>query len=299
MIRLESSALLVDILPEVGGKIAQIHDKASQCDLLIPPQRPYRTIPIDGDWLKHDTSGMDDCFPNIAAGIYPEPPWSGAKLPDLGEWTHLVWSVEKSERTGIVMRAEGHVLPYTAIRSVRFADEHTLHFSHRVVNHGPHPFRYLWSAHPLISVGEQFELQFPPGDLAYRLFPPKPDTFNWPIFQGTRLSSEWIPSGTTLKIFVTGLSEGTCSIVLPNYTLRFVFDPNVLPSVGIWFNNFGFPRASEQPFRCIAVEPCTTPSDLLDHLDRSAYPRIPAGATTQWEMQLSILTRGAAGKEAR
>lgn len=299
MIQLESSALLVDILPEVGGKIAQIHYKASQCNLLIPPQRPYRPIPIDGDWLKHDTSGMDDCFPNVAAGTYPEPPWSGAKLPDLGEWTHLVWSIEKSERGELVMRAEGHALPYTAIKAIRFADEHTLHFSYSVVNHGPHSFRYLWSAHPLIAVGERFELEFPHGDLTFRLFPPTADSFTWPNFKGTQLSNDWIPSGTTLKIFVTGFSQGTCELALPNHTLRFAFDTHVLPSVGIWFNNFGFPRDGNRPFRCIAVEPCTTSSDLLDHLDASAYAQVPPRATALWEMQLTILTRGPAKNDAR
>ena len=289
MIQLESSELLVDVLPEVGGKVAQIRHKASQQDLLIPPQRPYQPIPIDGDWLKHDTSGMDDCFPNVAAGAYPEAPWAGAKLPDLGEWTHLRWSVERNEQREVSMRAEGHALPYTAIKAVRFADEHTLHFSYVVANHGLHPFRYLWSAHPLIAVGEQFELQFPPGDLRFRLFPPTPDTFGWPMFNGTRISSEWIPSGTTLKIFVTGLSEGTCALVMPRLTLRFSFDPSVLPAVGGWFNNFGFPRDGGPPFRCIAVEPCTTSSDLLDHLAASAYPRIPAGVTARWHMQMAVL----------
>lgn len=289
MIRLESSALLVDVLPEIGGKIAQIRHKPSQRDLLIPPQRPYRPIPIEGDWLKHDTSGMDDCFPNVAAGTYPQDPWAGAKLPDLGEWTHLDWSIEKSGQRGVVLRAEGHALPYVAMKAVRFADEHTLHFSYSVVNRGSHSFRYLWSAHPLIAVGEQFELQFPAGDLRFHLFPPTHNTFTWPNFKGTRISNEWIPSGTTLKVFVTGLSAGTCALVLPDYTLRFAFDPFAHPAVGVWFNNFGFPRDGGQPFRCIAIEPCTSPSDLLDQLDESAYPQISPGATAQWDMQLTIM----------
>lgn len=299
MIQLESSALLVDILSEVGGKIAQIRDKASQCDLFIPPQRPYRPIPIDGDWLKHDTSGMDDCFPNVAAGSYPESPWAGARLHDLGEWTHRIWSVEKSDSCEVEMRAEGNALPYAAVKSIRLADERTLHFSYAVSNHGMHAIRYLWSAHPLISVGEDFELEFPPGELEFRLFPPTPDTYLWPNFKGTRLSNHWISSGTTLKIFVTGFSEGRCALILPRHTLRFTFDPQVLRFVGIWFNNLGFPCGGSQPFRCIAVEPCTTPSDLLDHLDASAYPQIPAGATVNWEMQLTIVPRVSAKGEAR
>lgn len=298
MIRLESSALFVDVLPEVGGKIAQIRDKVLQHDLLIPPQRPYRSIQIDGDWLKHDTSGMDDCFPNVAAGAYPESPWAAVKLPDLGEWTHLVWLVEKSEAGEIVMRSEGHALPYTVTKAVRFADERTLHLSYSVVNRGQHSFRYLWSAHPLIAVGDRFKLQFPSGDLIFRIFPPTSDTYTWPLFKGTRISSEWIPYGTTLKIFVTGFSEGSCTLALPNYSLCFKFAPHVLPAVGIWFNNYGFPRDGSRPFRCIAVEPCTGPSDLLDQLDASAYPRIAAGATVRWEMQLTALADGLAKEDS-
>ena len=73
MICIESSQLTVEVLPEVGGKIAQIRDKGSLYEFLIPAQTPYRTIPSDGDWTQCDTSGMDDCFPNVAAGDYPEP----------------------------------------------------------------------------------------------------------------------------------------------------------------------------------------------------------------------------------
>ncbi len=40
MIRIESSALIVEVLPEVGGKIAQIRDKSTLWNFLIPAQNP-------------------------------------------------------------------------------------------------------------------------------------------------------------------------------------------------------------------------------------------------------------------
>ncbi len=289
MFQLESSALLVEVLPEVGGKIGQIRDKASGCDLLIPPQRPYRTIPVDGDWLQHDTSGMDDCFPNVAAGAYPDLPWTSVRLPDLGEWTHSAWRVSKVGATEIVIEMTGHTLPYSAVKTIRFADQHTLEFSYSVENRGQFPIRYLWSAHPLIAVQGTYDLQLPPGDLTIRTFPTIYETYKWPSLGGKRISSEWIPHGTTSKIFVTGLSEGWCILALPRHVLRFSFDLHTLPVLGIWFNNFGFPRDGNRPFRCIAVEPCTSPSDLLDHLEPAAYPRIASGETIRWSMQLTIL----------
>ncbi len=292
MVEIESSALLVSILPEVGGKVGQIRDKVSGSDILIPPQRPYRAIPIDGDWLKHDTSGMDDCFPNVSAGEYPEAPWTATHLPDLGEWTHRVWNVTKAGASEIVIETTGSALPYYAVKAIRFVDEQTLEFSYRVENRGQFSIRYLWSAHPLISVPDTYDLQMPPGELRFRLFPTDGTVRRWPIFKGASLTNEWIPQGSDLKVFVTGLEEGWCALRLPAHTLRFIFDLHTLPAVGIWFNNYGFPAESDRPFRCIAVEPCTSPSDLLDELDPAAYPRIAPGAVSQWSLRLNIAQHG-------
>jgi hypothetical protein len=288
VITLESSALLVDILPEVGGKVAQIHVKATGRKLLVPPQRPYRPIPADGDWLSHDTSGMDDCFPNVAGGAYPWAPWTSARLPDLGEWTHSSWNVKASRSNELVMEMAGHALPYSAVKTIRFSDDRTIEFSYCVENRGAFPVRYLWSAHPLIAVDEEYQLELPPGDMSFRQFPPNENVYSWPILKERHISTEWNPQATTMKIFVTGLTEGWCALVLPEHTLRFTFDLRTLPVVGIWFNNFGFPRDGNPPFRCIAVEPSTSPSDLLDNLEAHAYPRILAGDSKQWSMRLSI-----------
>jgi hypothetical protein len=60
---IRSAALSVEIVPEVGGKITQIHDQRTGHRLLVPPQKPLRSIPLEASWLDYDTGGMDDCFP--------------------------------------------------------------------------------------------------------------------------------------------------------------------------------------------------------------------------------------------
>jgi hypothetical protein len=255
---------------------------------LVPPQQPYRTIAPEGDWLQHDTSGMDDCFPNVAAGMYPDAPWSSLRLPDLGEWTHGVWEVIQIDTREITMERMGTTLPYYAAKTVRFIEEQTLEFSYRVSNHGKFPMRFLWSAHPLISVQGEYEVILPPGESRLRTFPSDGEMYAWPVWKGTDLSRDWIHAGKTLKVFVSGLSEGWCALRQPTHTLRFTFDMDKLPALGIWFNNFGFPVGSEKRFRCIALEPCTSPSDRLDELDPNAYSTIPAGDSVHWSMQLKI-----------
>jgi hypothetical protein len=293
VIQIESSALSVTILPEVGGKVGQIHDKLSCRDLLIPPQNPYRTIPVDGDWLAFDTSGMDDCFPNVAAGTYPETPWAGAPLTDLGEWTHGTWQIENANASEIVLKKHGTVLPYLVTKTVRLVEDRSLEFYYCVKNHGQSPIRYLWSAHPLFVVEDEYELVFPHGNLTFTTFPPNGQRYAWPLFEGKSLSREWIRNGTTLKIFVAGLTEGWCELKLPAHILRFTFDLNAVPIVGIWLNNLGFPK-KQRAFRCIAVESCTSPSDLLDDLDGNAYGRIAVGEKVSWSLRLDVLPRKSA-----
>jgi hypothetical protein len=66
-------------------------------------------------------------------------------------------------------------------------------------------------------------------------------------------------------------SDGSwCALRLQAHTLRFSFDSGAVPVLGLWFNNFRFPSESARPFQCIAVEPCTSPTDSLDALDVAA-----------------------------
>jgi hypothetical protein len=290
LFELRSSSLLVSVLPEIGGKVGQIRDLASQCDLLVSPRRAYRTIPIDGDWLQHDTSGMDDCFPNIAQGFYPQAPWSSTYLPDLGEWTHGTWNVAEADSAKIVLERSGSALPYFARKTIRLAGDRSLDFSYAVENRGTAPLRYLWSAHPLISAPESFRLEVPPGQLTFCTFPSDGKIHRWPYCGGIDLSRQWIDPGANLKIFLTGLEQGWCTLHLPTHSLRFSFDLESVPVLGVWFNNYGFP-AGEDSFRCIAIESCTSPSDLLDDLVPSAYPVIAPGETAQWTLGLEIAAR--------
>jgi hypothetical protein len=291
-LQIESTDLVVEILPEIGGKIAQIRNKVSGCGYFVPPQRPYSTIPADGNWLQYDISGMDDCFPNVAAGQYPDAPWSPLQLPDLGEWTHGIWEVIHTDKREVTMKRSSSTLPYLATKTIRFLSERIVESTYLVHNYGEAPIRYLWSAHPLISVEDEHEVILPPGELQLRTFPSDGESYSWPMWKDTDLSRDFLPSGKTLKVFVTGLSEGWCLLRQSAYTLRFTFDLNQLPALGIWFNNRGFPADSERRFRCIALEPCTSPTDLLDEFASDAYPSVPPGGSVHWSLQMEISPHG-------
>ncbi len=294
--RLESSKLRIEVLPEVGGKISQIALKPDEKQLLIPPQRPYATIPPGGSWMDGDMSGMDDCFPIIASGVYPCDPWKGTEFRPLGEWVYGRWEViPPAKEDRIQMRRRGERIPYVAYKTVSFPSDDTLRLDYKVENQAASSVRYIWALHPLIHVGEAFRLNLPAGEKKFRVYPSgsagQPEFRAWPNHGSVDLSREWIPKGKTLKIFVAGIKEGWCDLVLDSCTIRFHYDTAKQPLLGIWFNNLGFPPGSKSPFRCIAVEPCSAASDELDELESDCYPTIPAHGAVSWSVELRIAAK--------
>jgi hypothetical protein len=281
---LRNGTLELDVRPDVGGKISQVRDLRTGRSLLVPARLPLTPLVPGTSWVDYDTSGMDDCFPNIEPGMHPN---YGAPLPQLGEWVYGSWQVAASDTHRITLVRQSSLLPYRARKSIEFVEPDTARIDYAVENTGDVPFRYLWSSHPLIAVEQEFELVLPPGPLHFVLYPSDGQDHVWPRYGGVDLSREWIPVGRTLKIFITGLSEGWCHLRLPLHTLRFEFDLAATPCVGIWFNHFGFPAV--EAFRCIAVEPCTSPSDALHLLDEAAYPVISPRTTAEWWMTIRTL----------
>lgn len=284
---LRSSVLEVTLLPEIGGKIRQIVDRRTGDALLVPSSKPYRQIPVGDLWTDFDTSGMDDCFPNIEPGVYPFPDGKSQRLFQMGEWVYGGWEVERANSKVVVLGRGGISFNYHARKTYRMIDSDTLEIRYAVENLSDRPFRYLWSAHPLFAVRGQFRLRLPSGQKFFRVFPGKGEVYQWPTYVSTNLSSEWLPRGKTLKIFLRGLSKGECHLDLAERSICVTFDLATTPILGLWFNNFGFP-GSENPFQCIAIEPCTSPSDLLGELEASAYPVVEQGHTNQWWFRIKV-----------
>jgi hypothetical protein len=285
---IRSAHLSISVVPEVGGKITQIEDHRTGHKLLVPPQKPLCPIPLKASWLDYDIGGMDDCFPNIAEELYPDPPWFGTMLPDHGEWSRCSWDVVSYGADYVVLKRTGELLPYVAQKTVRFLDNNTIEFAYFVKNRGDAPLRYLWAAHPLITVAGSFELSLPTGPMTFTIFPADGRIYEWPRFGWIDLTREWLPAGRTLKAFIIGLREGWCMLETESHRFQFTFDLATTPMLGVWFNNDGFPSGDTCPFRCIALEPSTSASDSLRALARTEYPSISAGAVAEWSFQLCI-----------
>src|SRR5512146_957754 len=177
---LRSSRLEVALLPEIGGKVRQIVDRKTGAPLLVSPTKAFKHIPPGSLWTDYDTSGMDDCFPNIEPGLYPFPGLKGQQLFQMGEWVYGAWNVSQTGDESIVLERKGIRFNYLARKTYRLVDSDTLEIQYEVRNLADSPFRYLWSAHPLFAVEDEFELQLPNDGIHFKVFPGPGEYRPWP-----------------------------------------------------------------------------------------------------------------------
>jgi hypothetical protein len=246
--RMVDRAARVDILPELGGKIASVADLASGRELLFRPSRSYRRRSPGDSFADHDASGLDECFPSIAA----EEIESGRRrlrLPDHGEVWTLPFSARR-EGDAVALEARGRCLPY-AYRRLIGLDDGRVDVGIEIENLSDEQWRATWALHALCRWEDDLELVAPPGRAAPRLPPP----------------------GGASKAWIDDPREGRCGIRYPTLgmELRVEWDIATLPALALWATNGGY-----RGERNLAWEPAMAPFDSLSDA-------IAAGAAPAWE----------------
>lgn len=163
-VALESAALRLVVLPQLGAKIASIFDRRTGFEWLIGPgPRPVRPVPYGAVFIEQDMSGWDEMFPTIKACRYPAPgAYFARDLPDHGEIWALPWEHEAGSPEEVSLTVAGCALPYQFWRTIAFEDESTVILSYQVGNTGSTPLECLWASHPQFSVTPDTRLLLPP-----------------------------------------------------------------------------------------------------------------------------------------
>ncbi len=167
-VELDTGALGLTLIPELGGKISSLRDLRSGREWLWRhPRMAYRRVPHGSSYVAlADTGGWDECFPSVSACIYPAPPWQGAAIQDHGE----IWSqpaevdIKGNGATALLRtRTRGVALPYVFDRTLRLAAGLArVRFDYAVANMSDDELDFIWSAHPLIAIEPGMQLRLPP-----------------------------------------------------------------------------------------------------------------------------------------
>jgi len=303
---LDNSSLQLTVAPELGGKLTSlIRNESGREYLLQPadPERAYRARSFGDRFENYGPCGFDECLPTVAACLYPEGPFAASKLPDHGD----VWCLPSGiEAVGEKIRLT------TSLKSLplRFAKEvqlrgNTVRLDYEATNLSQSSVKFLWSAHPLLALEPVGEIILPDEVKEVEVGWSKDeqlgkagDRCGWPKATGcsgrTVELNRVAPSsaGTAHKLFMGSFSEGFCGMFLPskNETIAFRFDPRMVPYLGLWICQGGWPEDRADKQFTVALEPCSgRPDSLAEAIRRNECVMLAANQTARWWMEIELM----------
>ncbi|HVA86239.1 MAG TPA: hypothetical protein VNF73_07995 [Candidatus Saccharimonadales bacterium] len=159
---LENAALRVVVVPELGGKVLELIDKAGDRDLLWHnPRTGPRRAPFGGNFDDWWCGGWDEIFPTgDVAHLHGEP------LPYMGELWSVPWTVrdESVSERAVAITTIGHatIAPARVERRLELrGDEPILRATYRLANLDLRPLPYLWGIHPAFAASPAHRIDLP------------------------------------------------------------------------------------------------------------------------------------------
>jgi len=300
-LNLSNSFTSVIVVPSLGGKIVSIEKRSSGFDYAFKNEHIKNKKCLYGsDYAASSASGVDECFPTVAASRYTEFPWEDIAIPDHGEiWAQEV-EIEIVGKT-IIQKAYGIRFPYVFRRAINLEDN-TVSINYRVENPGTMDFNYIWSIHPHFNLYENTEIIIEGNPDVYmdfsmkNAFKMKTHKYKWPVLttdNGKMINFskiEDVDNGDGEKFYLCNMSRGEVKLRYPDKdeTMIFKFNKDILKYCGIWIDRNCWPFNTE-PYKVLAIEPCNCISDRFeDSLQRKAYNTIKAKNYAEWKLELIL-----------
>ena len=302
------------IVPELGGKIASIKDLSTGREWLW--SNPYLTkesVVYGASFTeKYDTGGLDECFPAVLGGEYPDEPWDGISIPDHGELWSQPWDltiVEDSEKKIILkMSCHGVRFPYHFVRTLTFSVKNpVLTLDYEVSNLSNFDMPFIWCIHPLINIEEGMKVILPPEIISLRLdsgtnnfLGESGSQIKWPQTKSADnrpIDLSQVPAnnfGQAYKLYSQPL-QGNAQVETViidqtgKHSFGFRFHPNEISHIGLWMNYGGWSGTGSEPYFNLGFEPCIGGTDGLSNAkDLGEYGNLPAKESCVWTLELLV-----------
>ncbi len=224
----------VEYLLNDGGRLSRI--AFNEYDLLTtepsgfcPPKHKH------GKYEDRPVYGYDDCFPSVVACKFP-----GAEIsiPDHGEVCWLAWQLSK-EPDSLTFLVRSKLLPAVFKRKMIFTDSSVV-WNFEVLNEGNEVLPFQHSMHPLVRVEDLRWIELPEFGSALdwnrnRIV----DSMTREKLRNFLLS---LPKGSVEMLFLRDIKSGEMGWQYSNgLSVRTKFPVELFPTIGIWWNNGGYP----------------------------------------------------------
>jgi galactose mutarotase-like enzyme len=73
------------------------------------------------------------------------------------------------------------------------------------------------------------------------------------------------------------------------HSIAYQFDPELIPYIGLWINQGGWPRNSSAPAYTIALEPCSGAPDSLEKaFELGQAAQLAPNALAKWTLKIEV-----------
>lgn len=290
--RLANAHLVVEVLPELGGKITSLRTVDGR-EFLSRSDRPYRKRVSGQDYGETEFDGIDELFPSLAPSEIGEGHWRGVKVPDHGDLVTQPWRVV--DGPGVTLEVSGLALPYVFRRSATLEAD-TLVLAYTVTNTSAHPLPFSYTFHPLLA-GE--------AGARFVICGTTPMTVSWSSqsFLGRRgavVKWEDVPdgaggrlrdavfqpgSGRYYKLFSPRLETGGFRLEhADGHAIELSWPADRLPYYAIWCSEGGVDGLHH-----IGIEPTTdTAESLAGAMAAGEAPELPPFGDWSWRIRLRV-----------
>jgi Domain of unknown function (DUF5107) len=289
-VRIENDRIAIDVLPELGGNIFRLIDKARDHDVLwkSPRVAPHRAA-LHANFDDHWAGGWDEAFPGGA----PSRNRYGDELPYMGElWTQRaeVDVLEAGpEAVEIALRIVTPITPARWERRLRLErGSPVLSIRYRLENVGLAPFDYNWGIHPVQTISPAHRFDVPArmaevdenggGTLGV-----KGDRYDWPTMGTLDVRRAVGPDAGCFALhYLTELDAGwvACTDTDARRGFGLCFDTAVFPVVWLWMVYGGW-----RGYYHAIMEPWTGyPSPLADAVEAGRARVLAPGEVLETEV---------------
>jgi len=310
---LQNDRLRVSVLPEAGGKIAELVDlKSGRNWLWSNPDIPFGRNEYGANYGQVlDSGGWDE----ILMSVKPTQLKLANKaivVPDHGDVVGQTWAVlqtdEEDDGTAVCkMSVTGRAAKYLMTRTMRLEqDKARLSVNYSLINNESFALPWYWCAHTLLAAEPGMRIELPARqDFRVDEFASdqgRPIRLNgqWPglsMEKGAALDlsqafkSKTDGDGFAAKVFVRSPAIGSVSVVIGGTSERLTlqYDSAQLPWLGLWINNNGWSGNGGAPYQNLGLEPATTAyDDVAEALEKDSIDWLQPGETRRWSLAMEV-----------
>jgi hypothetical protein len=283
-VKLQHGRWEVECLPADGARLSVL--RFAGRDLFTRPPTHFQPPTQDlGRYETRPVYGYDDCFPSVEPCALPGR--EGIRVPDHGELCWLRWEVG-AEENRLDCRVRSVMLPAVRFRRSLIFRDATVTWEFEVFNGGSAAIPFLHVMHALMPLDHVIDLRFP--RFAHVIDEASGRAL---ALKTPRQCADYVlgrPRGTATMLLLRSLEDGRVEAAFEGgMVLAIEFSSELFPTLGIWWNNGGYP--DEDGCRRVecALEPIPgTTSSLAQSYAEQVYLTVPPTARISWQVVWNI-----------